>query len=116
MSTTTEIFVEPNAIAVALPEEHVVLCHEVIGQAGIRVHAVRDAELAVNKIAKAMPQLVVVSSRALPDGVRERIEDTTAAVGAVLVRLPDEHDYLAIEQALTRGLGAARAQFGRSTR
>src|SRR5579863_9087694 len=92
MSTTHEIFIEPCAIVVGLPDEHVVLCHEVIGQAGLRVHKSKSLEAACEKILRALPHIVVASA-ALPTEQLVMIEDRTIAVGAVFVLLSDERDY-----------------------
>lgn len=113
--STAQIYVEPNAVAVALPDEHVVLCHEIMGEAGIRVHSLGDVEAAVNRIAKAMPQLVV-AGESLPPALRERIEDTTTAVGAVFVHLADTRDHAATLAQLEGAVADARARFGRSRR
>ena len=75
---TQEVFVEPSAVTVALPEEQVVLCHEVLGEAGLRVHRAEHVLAACERIAKLLPQ-VVVSSAALRNDAREMIEERAVA-------------------------------------
>ncbi len=113
MSITNQVVIEPSAIAVALPDEHVVLCHEIFGQAGLRVHRTEHVPTACESIARLLPQ-VVVTTTALRTEVREMIEDRAVAVGAVLAVLHPERDYDAIERNLRGALLEARAQFGRS--
>ena len=113
MSITHQVVVEPSAIAVALPDEHVVLCHEVFGQAGMRVHRTEHVTTACENIAKLLPQ-VVITSTALKNEVREMIEDRAVAVGAVLAVLHTDRDYESIERNLRGARLEARAQFGRS--
>lgn len=109
---THEVFVEPAAFAVALPDEHVVLCHEVLGQAGLRVHRIHNVPLACEKITLHLPRIVVASA-ALPTSDLDMIEDRTVAVGAVLVFLESHKQYDAIERTLQTGLGVVRERFGR---
>ena len=113
MSITHQVVIVPSAIAVALPDEHVVLCHEIFGQAGLRVHRTEHVTTACESIAKLLPQ-VVITSTALKNEVREMIEDRAVAVGAVLTVLHTDRDYESIERNLRGALLEARAQFGRS--
>jgi hypothetical protein len=113
--TTTQIFVEPNAVVVGLPDEQLVLCHEVCGQAGMRVHNWSDLDVACDKITKLMPQLVIAGA-SLADDARARLEDTTVAVGAVFIFLAERPDYVAIERQLEGAVAIARERFARKHR
>lgn len=106
-----QVFVEPSAIAVALPEEQVVLCHEVLGQAGLRVHRAEHVLAACERITKLLPR-VVVTSAALRHEVRDMIEDRALAVGAVLVELQPHRDFGTIERELDDAVAAARRRLG----
>jgi hypothetical protein len=112
---THQLFVEPSAVAVALPEEQVVLCHEVLGQAGLRVHAAEHVLPACERITKLLPQIVVTSS-ALRQEVRDMIEDRAVAVGAVLVELSPRRELGAVERDLDDAVAAARRRLGRKPR
>jgi hypothetical protein len=113
MGITHQVVIQPSALAIALPEEHLVLCHEIFGQAGLRVHRTEHVPTACENIAKLLPQ-VVVTSTALRLEVREMIEDRAVAVGAVLMVLHPDRDYASIERNLRGALLEARSQFGRS--
>ena len=41
MAVTHQIYIEPHALVIGLPDEHVALCHEVMGDAGLRVDVLR---------------------------------------------------------------------------
>lgn len=41
MAITHQLYIEPHALVVGLPDEHVALCHEVMGDAGLRVDVLR---------------------------------------------------------------------------
>jgi hypothetical protein len=112
---THQVFVEPSAIAVALPDEQVVLCHEVLGQAGLRVHRSEHVLAACERITKLLP-LVVVSSTSLRSDVREMIEDRAVAVGAVLVELAPDRDFRTVERDLESAVVTARGRLGREPR
>lgn len=112
---THELFVEPSAVAVALPDEQVVLCHEVFGQAGLRVHSHEHPIQACERITKLLPQ-VVVTSAALRDEVRAMIEDRAVAVGAVLVSLDRDRPFTNVERDLAEAVKTARARLGRKPR
>ena len=113
--TTHQVYIEPCAVVVGLPAEHVALCHEVFGEGGIKVHAVADVKAATERITKVLPQLVVASAN-LGDPDRERVEDGAVAVGAVYLLLAERPDYLVIERQLERAVAVARERFGRSSR
>jgi hypothetical protein len=112
---THEVFIEPSAVAVALPDEQVVLCHEVFGQAGLRVHRTEHPLAACERITRLLPQVVVTSS-ALRNEVRDMIEDRAVAVGAVLVALRPNDDFAAVERELDEAVAAARRHLGRPAR
>ncbi|HEY8076734.1 MAG TPA: hypothetical protein VIF62_21560 [Labilithrix sp.] len=111
--TTHQVYIEPCAVVVGLPSEHVTLCHEVFGAGGIRVHAVADVSAATERITKVLPQLVVASAN-LGGSDRERVEDGAVAVGAVYLLLAELADYLAIERQLESAVAIARERFGKS--
>ncbi len=111
--TTHQVYIEPCAVVVGLPSEHVTLCHEVFGAGGIKVHAIADVATAAERIAKVLPQLVVASAN-LGGADRERVEDGAVAVGAVYILLAERPDYLAIERQLESAVAVARERFGKS--
>src|SRR5689334_887363 len=112
---THQVFVEPSAVAVALPEEQVALCNEVLGHAGLRVHRVEHVPAACERITKLLPQVVVTSS-VLRNEVRNMIEDRAVAVGAVLVELAPAHEFGAIVLDLDEAVTTARRLLGRGPR
>jgi hypothetical protein len=112
---THQVFVEPCAVVVALPDEHVVLCHEVLGQAGLRVHRAEHVIAACEHITKLLPQ-VVVTPASLRSDVRSMIEDRAVAVGAVLATLEPTRDFNAIERDLHVALATVRELLGRPAR
>lgn len=89
---TSEVYIDPSAIAVELPDELFVLCHEVLPVAGLRIHRVAHAAAASERIAVLLPQLVVV-----PATMKSRdldvIEDRAIAVGAIVLHLDPDHGY-----------------------
>ena len=109
---THQVLIEPSAIAVALPDEHVVLCHEVLGQAGLKVHRTEQVPSACERITKLLP-LVVVASAALDSDLREMIEDRAVAVGAVLVEIEPDRDFGSIERLLEDAVADVRRRLGR---
>jgi hypothetical protein len=108
---TQHPFVEPSAVTIALPDEQVVLCHEVFGEAGLRVHRAEHVLAACERIAKLLPQ-VVVTSTALRNDVREMVEECAVAVGAGLVELPPHRDFGMIERDLDDAVRTARRRLG----
>jgi hypothetical protein len=112
---THQLYVEPSAMAVALPEEQVDLCHEVLGQAGLRVHRDEHVLAACKRITKLLPQ-VVVASAMLRSEVREMIEDRAVAVGAVLVELHPDRDVGTASRDLDDAVSTARRRLGRQPR
>ncbi len=111
-SSTHQIFVEPNAFAVGLPDEHVVLCHEVLGQAGLRLHRHEHPVAAGERITRLMPRIVVVDA-ALPSVMRELVEERSIAIGAVIVTLYPHQDLQAVEHQLVSAVVESRERFGR---
>jgi len=112
---TNQVFVPPSALAVALPDEQLVLCHEVLGQAGLKVHAAEHVLVACERITRFLPQ-VVVTSAMLRHDVREMIEDRAVAVGAVLVELHPDRSFVAVERSLDDAVATSRARLGRKPR
>jgi hypothetical protein len=114
MSITHQVFIEPAAIAVALSEEHVVLCIEVFGRAGLKVHRA-DAATACERMSKLLPQIVVIADT-LDAAHREMIDDRAVAVGAVVIALEASNDFAAIEKRLEAAVNEARALRGKRPR
>jgi hypothetical protein len=126
---TNQVFIPPSAIAVALPDEQLVLCHEVLGGAGLKVHALslgaasadgaaadrQPLLVACERITKLLPQ-VVVTTTTLGEDVREMIEDRAIAVGAVLVELNPDRPFDAVERSLGDAVTTARQRLGRKPR
>jgi hypothetical protein len=115
MATTHQIYIEPHALLVGLPDEHVALCHEVIGNAGLRVDVIRTSlglSEAYEMIPKALPQIVVASAALGPEALAH-LEDRAIAVGAVFLLLGERPDYEAMGRQLETGVLLARERFGR---
>lgn len=90
--TTTQLYVEPSAIAVGLRDELLALCHEVLPPAGLTVYRVAHAHAACERMAVLLPRLVVVQAdMRAPD--LDLIEDRAKAVGALVLHLDNGHDY-----------------------
>lgn len=111
MSTTHQIRIEPSALAVGLSDEHLTLCHEVMGEAGLRVQ-VASSDAACERMAKALPQMVVASAVLGRDALAQ-IEDRAIAVGAVFLLFGERPDFEVMERQLATGVAVARARFGR---
>lgn len=111
---THQLYVEPSAVAVSLPAPQVLLCHEVLGQAGLRVHHDDHVLAACEQISKLLPQVVITSAK-LRNEVREMIEDRAVAVGAVLVELRPDRDYGTVGRDLEDAVRLARRRLGRPT-
>ncbi|MBX3234315.1 MAG: hypothetical protein KIT84_21620 [Labilithrix sp.] len=114
MAITHQVFVEPSAIAVGLPEEQLVLCIEVFGRAGLRVHRA-DPDAACERLTKLLPQIVVVATE-LDFSLREMIDDRAVAVGAVTVALPASADFATIEEMLDTAVATSRELRGKKPR
>ncbi len=111
---THQVLIEPSAIAVGLPDEQVVLCIEVFGRNGLRVHRA-DPGAACERLTKLLPQIVVIEAD-LGGEIREMIDDRVAAVGAVLVELPKGSDFAAVERLLDESVDTARRLRGKKPR
>lgn len=111
MAVTHQIYIEPHALVVGLPDEHVALCHEVMGDAGLRVDVLRT-EVGLEKISKSLPQMVVASASLGPTALGD-LEDRAIAVGAVFLLLGDRPDYESMGRQLETGVALARERFGR---
>jgi hypothetical protein len=118
MAVTHQIYIEPHALVIGLPDEHVTLCHEVMGDAGLRVDVLRTGlglVAACDKIPKALPQMVVASASLGSDAL-SALEDRAIAVGAVFLLLGDRPDYESMGRQLETGVALARERFGRRSR
>jgi hypothetical protein len=111
MSITHQVFIEPSAIAIGLPDQQVVLCIEVFERAGIKVHRA-EATAAIELVGKVLPHIVVVA-RALESRLRDMVDDRAVAVGAVLVELEANQDFGTIEKKLEAAVNKARALRGK---
>lgn len=99
LDRTGETSLAPSAVTFGLSAAHVILCHKVIGDAGLRVEVARGAlGVACNDIAEALPQ-VVVTSDAIGDEGLALLEDVAIAVGAVFLVLEESTtlDLIALE-------------------
>jgi hypothetical protein len=115
MAITHQVYIEPHALVIGLPDEHIALCHEVMGDAGLRVDVLRTAlglGAACEKIPKTLPQMVVASASLGADAV-SALEDRAIAVGAVFLLLGDRPDYESMGRQLETGVTLARERFGR---
>jgi hypothetical protein len=92
MDTTTELYIEPSAIAVGLPDDMLALCHEYLPPGGLIVRRVAHAHAACERIAVLLPRLVVVPA-AMRSADLDMIEDRAAAVGAIVLHLDPDHGY-----------------------
>ena len=111
MATTHQIYIEPHAVVIGLPDEHVTLCHEVMGEAGLRVDVVRN-DAAGERIPKSLPQMVVASASLGVDALSS-IVDRAIAVGAVFLLLGERPDYESMGRQLETGVALARERFSR---
>jgi hypothetical protein len=114
---THQVYIEPHALVIGLPDEHLALCHEVMGDAGLRVDVMRTGlglalAAACEKIPKALPQMVVASASLGPDAL-SALEDRAIAVGAVFLLLGERPDYESMGRQLETGVSLARERFGR---
>jgi len=92
VDTTTELYVEPNAIVVGITDDLLALCHEVLAPAGLKVYRVAHAHAACERMAVLLPRLVVVPA-AMRSIELDLIEDRAKAVGAILLHLDPGHGY-----------------------
>src|ERR1700710_1406508 len=110
MDTTTELFIEPSAIAVGLPDEMLALCHEYLAPGGLTVKRVAHAHAACERIAVLLPRLVVVPAAMRSDDL-DMIEDRAAAVGALVLHLDPGHGYELLGAQLHLTLQDLRAKY-----
>ncbi len=111
MDTTTELYVEPSAIAVGITDDLLALCHEVLPPAGLKVYRVAHAHAACERMAVLLPRLVVVPA-AMRSVELDLIEDRAKAVGAVLLHLDAGHGYDSIGAQLHMTVQDLRAMYG----
>jgi hypothetical protein len=110
MDTTTELFIEPSAIAVGLPDEMLALCHEYLAPGGLTVKRVAHAHAACERIAVLLPRLVVVPAAMRSDDL-DMIEDRAAAVGALVLHLDPGHGYELLGAQLHLTMQDLRAKY-----
>lgn len=113
METTTELFIEPCALVVGIPDDMLALCHEVLPPAGLTVHRVAHVPAACERIAVLLPRLVVVPA-AMRSADLDMIEDRAAAVGAVVLHLDPSHGYDGIGAQLHLTVQDLRMMYGRA--
>jgi len=112
MPDTRQVVIEPNAVVVGLPPAHLVLCHEVLAAARLRVHAFEDPVAAAQRIARVVPRLVVVPAT-VPQDSLEMLDDAAVAVGAPLLLLYGDETYGALEARLQEAVREVEARFAR---
>lgn len=113
METTTELFVEPNAIVVGVPDDMLALCHEFLPLAGLKVYRVAHAHAACERIAVLLPRLVVVPA-AMRSADLDMVEDRAAAVGAIVLHLDPSHGYELLGAQLHLTVQDLRAMYRRN--
>jgi hypothetical protein len=92
METTTELFIEPSAVVVGIPDDVLTLCHEFLPPAGLRIYRAADPHLAGDAIVTLLPRLVIVPA-AMRSADLDMLEDCAAAVGAIVLHLDPTHGY-----------------------
>lgn len=107
---TSEVFIDPSAITVALPDELFVLCHEVLPVAGLRIHRVAHAHAACERIAVLLPQLVVVLAT-MKSRDLDLVEDRAIAVGAIVLHLDPDHGYDVLTAQLEETVRQVKKRF-----
>jgi hypothetical protein len=111
VDTTTELFVEPSAIAVGVASDLLALCHELLAPAGLKVYRVAHAHAACERMAVLLPRLVIVPA-AMHAIELEMVEDRAAAVGAVVLHLDPGHGYELLGAQLHVTVQDLRAAYG----
>jgi hypothetical protein len=113
MAATSQVFIEPSAVIVGLSDEQALLCHEVLGQARLRVHRFMVAAEAADGIPKLLPRLVVLPAT-LPQADLEMLDDRAIAVGAALLLLDGRESYDLLERELVDAVRDIEARFART--
>lgn len=83
----------------ALPDELAAICTDTLGDGGLRVLRVGHVAAASERIPVVMPQLVVVSAT-VRDAELDILNDRCVAVGAEVIRVPNDVDRAALSTAL----------------
>lgn len=107
---TSEVSIEPSAIAVDLPDDLFVLCHEVLPEAGLIIHRAGHAHAACERIAVLLPQLVVVPAT-MKSSELDLVEDRAIAVGAIVLHLDPDHGYDVLTAQLAETVRQVRSRF-----
>ncbi len=110
MDTTTQLYVEPSAIVVGLPDDMLALCHEYLPPGGLAVKRVAHAHAACERIAVLLPRLVVVPADMRAADL-DLIEDRAAAVGAIVLHLEADHGYELLGAQLDLTVQDLRAKY-----
>lgn len=96
---TVQRFATPTGILVALPDDLAALCTDALSDGGLRVLRVGHVAAASERIPVVMPQLVVVSA-SVSNVELEVLNDRCVAVGAEVIRVPNDVDRDALVNAL----------------
>lgn len=96
---TVQRFATPTGILVALPDELAALCTDALSDGGLRVLRVGHVAAASERIPVVMPQLVVVSAN-VSNVELDALNDRCVAVGAEVIRVPNDVDRAALVNAL----------------
>jgi hypothetical protein len=96
---TVQRFATPTGILVGLPDDLANICTEALGDGGLRVLRVGHVAAASERIPVVMPQLVVVSAT-VKEVELEVLHDRCVAVGAEVIRVPNDVDHTVLEATL----------------
>jgi hypothetical protein len=109
--TTTELYIEPNALVIGLADDLMALCHEYLPPSGLKVYRVAHAHAAAERIAVLLPRLVVVSAVMSADEL-DMVLDRAKAVAAVVLLLDPEEAYEVLGKRLSLTLDELRVRYG----
>jgi hypothetical protein len=110
---TVQRFATPTGILVALPDELAAICTDLLGDGGLRVLRVGHVAAANERIPVVMPQLVVVSASVRSDEF-DVMNERCVAVGAEVIRVPNDVDRDALRKALKNAANTALVKALRS--
>ena len=110
MKATDQIYVEPSAVLVDLPEEVLELCHVMLPSSGLAVHSVTYSPATCDQIASLLPELVIVPVT-MRAAELDMIEDRAVAVGATILYLDAGHGHESVETQIFETLKDVNAKF-----
>jgi hypothetical protein len=90
VSETHQIYVEPCAMVVDLPDEVLALCELMLPSGGLKVHRLANAAAVCESIGNLLPRLVVVPVTMRAADL-DLIDDRAVAVGASILYLDWSH-------------------------